>query len=120
MLLTVREKEVYGKLYSLVDQIISHRGKEGSVVKELVIERLVLKKEREERKKERKTIDFRFFSPPFIFVQVHFPKDSSRISHVSRIRSAREFQGMRRIDFSFFLLVTAFTNRVNHAYCSRY
>lgn len=74
MLLTVREKEVYGKLYSLVDQIISHRGKEGSVVKELVIERLVLKKEREERKKERKTIDFRFFSPPFIFVQVHFPK----------------------------------------------
>lgn len=93
---TVREKEVHGKyLYShergLVDRIISHRGKEGSVVSQRVSHwDLSLKKER----KERKTIDFHFFPPSsFIFVQVHFPvhspKDSSRISHVSRIRLPR-------------------------------
>lgn len=94
---TVREKEVHGKyLYShergLVDRIISHRGKEGSVVSQRVSHwDLSLKKER----KERKTIDFHFFPLPssFIFVQVHFPvhspKDSSRISHVSRIRLPR-------------------------------
>lgn len=93
----VREKEVHGKyLYShergLVDRIISHRGKEGSVVSQRVSHwDLSLKKER----KERKTIDFHFFPLPssFIFVQVHFPvhspKDSSRISHVSRIRLPR-------------------------------
>lgn len=92
---TVREKEVHGKyLYShergLVDRIISHRGKEGSIVSQRVSHwDLSLKKER----KERKTIDFHFFPPSFIFVQVHFPvhspKDSSRISHVSRIRLPR-------------------------------
>lgn len=71
---TVREKEVYGKyLYShergLVDRIISHRGKEGSVVSQRVSHwDLSLKKER----KERKTIDFHFF-PPLLF---HFRSSS--------------------------------------------
>lgn len=71
---TVREKEVHGKyLYShergLVDRIISHRGKEGSVVSQRVSHwDLSLKKER----KERKTIDFHFF-PPLLF---HFRSSS--------------------------------------------
>lgn len=70
----VREKEVHGKyLYShergLVDRIISHRGKEGSVVSQRVSHwDLSLKKER----KERKTIDFHFF-PPLLF---HFRSSS--------------------------------------------
>lgn len=71
---TVREKEVHGKyLYShergLVDRIISHRGKEGSVVSQRISHwDLSLKKER----KERKTIDFHFF-PPLLF---HFRSSS--------------------------------------------
>lgn len=59
-------------------------------VKELVIEICL------SRKKEKKERPLTFISSPlssFIFVQVHFPvhspKDSSRISHVSRIRLPR-------------------------------
>lgn len=114
---SVREKEVHGKyLYSherdLVDRIISHRGKEGSVVSQRVSHwDLSLKKER----KERKTIDFHFFPPPplsFSFKFI-FPSILPRIHQEFLTFRGSDFRGMRWIDFSFFVL--AFTNRVNHA-----
>lgn len=114
---TVREKEVHGKyLYShergLVDRIISHRGKEGSVVSQRVSHwDLSLKKER----KERKTIDFHFFPPsPLSFsFKFIFPSILPRIHQEFLTFRGSDFRGMRWIDFSFFVL--AFTNRVNHA-----
>lgn len=114
---TVREKEVHGKyLYShergLVDRIISHRGKEGSVVSQRVSHwDLSLKKER----KERKTIDFHFIPPlPLSFsFKFIFPSILPRIHQEFLTFRGSDFRGMRWIDFSFFVL--AFTNRVNHA-----
>lgn len=104
---TVREKEVHGKyLYShergLVDRIISHRGKEGSVVSQRVSHwDLSLKKER----KERKTIDFHFF-PPLLF---HFRSSSfSRPFSQGFIKNFSRLEDQRNALNRFFVFCSRF------------